>query len=171
MAQGSQKAEILLTLIEGELRVTLRRREQDGGQEDLTLFAIRTATLRDASPREASFIIGSRMLAALAHIDERTLGHLGYKALVEEANAIGERALLKRAADADPEALYELAFDKMFEATTIRSLRHLDIAEEYLKKASELGLRRATDFLTRVWPMEKEARRRLIQDNGPETSQ
>jgi TPR repeat protein len=62
------------------------------------------------------------------------------------------------------DSMYELALDRMFESVQQRSMEYLEEAESYLKRAASEGHVRAAEFLIRVWPSEKEARRRQIRD-------
>lgn len=75
---------------------------------------------------------------------------------------LADKELLERVAKGDPEALYECALDRIVESIHKRDINCLEVAETYLKRASEKGFERATDFLERVWPIEKEERRRII---------
>ena len=168
--ESSKRNQVVLSFgkDEDEIQISLRRQlkisdSPDEG-DDLVMFTLKSSDLRSVSPKQAILTLGARVLAAFVHLDEQELGHLGYKAISDAGDILADKELMERVAKGDPEALYECALDKIFESIHKRDINCLQIAETYLKRASEKGFERATDFLERVWPIEKEERRRIILD-------
>jgi hypothetical protein len=150
-----------------ELRLCLNRgTPTDGASDELELFRLGLARIRELSQEGAVALIGSRVMAAMAHLGEHQSGYAGYKAIGEQAKSLIEKELLSGVANGDPDAMYELALDRAFESVHLRSIDYLEEAESYLTQAARKGHARAAEFLTRTWPREKEARRRQILD-GP----
>lgn len=165
---------LLLDDSRGELQVVLPGEPSLEGlgsrEEDRVLFRIKLDDLNRVEPARAAFILGARALAALAHIGAPSIGHRGYKSLADDADLTMEKDLYSRAADGGPALLFEIALEKMFEATHRGDAVLLEATEEYLKQAAAQGSDRAQRFLTEIWPTEKESRQRLIDERNRRSS-
>src|SRR6266702_2204108 len=86
----------------GEIRIWLRRASASSAgnklDSDVVLFSLKASDLLSAAPNTAVSILGARVLAAMAHLGEQSLGHMGYGVLNEQANALDEKQLLERVA-------------------------------------------------------------------------
>jgi hypothetical protein len=138
--------------------------------DDRVLFRLKLDDLSTAPRGKAEELLGGRALGAFAHLGQTDIGYRGYKYLADEAELILEKDRYSRAADGGPEVLFELALQKMFEATHQGDAVLLDATEEYLNQAAAQGYERAKRFLTEVWPTEREFRQRLIDERHRRSS-
>lgn len=165
----SERKEVVCLLVDhekGELQIMLPAPgslEKIGPRsEDRILFKMKLSDLLSEMPSRSALMLGARSLAALSHVGIPAAGHRGYKLLSEDSESMLAKEVYSRAAGGNPDDIFQLALEKMFEATNDGNDNALQMAEELFRKSASLGSARATRFLAELWPAEKQFRQDLI---------
>lgn len=157
-----KKAQLLVKIEEGGTSISLFAADAATSDRAIKLGEFDLRELQKLSADIAEATIGAAVLGALDRMSETGLGLRDYQEGTKEVERRFTDMLRERADRDDPGAQFHLALSYIAQSVELEDVRHLELAEELLKKSAAAGHSEARSFLI-GWPETKARRTKMIE--------